>query len=88
MAGRIGGALGAIVSTIINVLTLPFRVLGRLLPAVVAAVAAIPEGARHKACSNSSRAPDETAGGPRRSHRPVRCPGVSRPLRGDDVIRG
>lgn len=31
MAGRIGGALSAVVSTIINVLTLPFRVLGKLL---------------------------------------------------------
>jgi hypothetical protein len=31
MARRTSGALGEIVSTIVNVLTLPFRVVGRLL---------------------------------------------------------
>jgi len=31
MARRTNGALGEIISTIVNVLTLPFRVLGRLL---------------------------------------------------------
>ncbi|HEV7934282.1 MAG TPA: LPFR motif small protein [Actinomadura sp.] len=31
MAGRIGSALSAIIGTIVNVLTLPFRVAGRLL---------------------------------------------------------
>ncbi|MCW2902688.1 MAG: hypothetical protein JWO67_4953 [Streptosporangiaceae bacterium] len=31
MAGRIGSALSAIIGTIVNVLTLPFRVVGRLL---------------------------------------------------------
>jgi hypothetical protein len=31
MARRTNGALGDIISTIVNVVTLPFRVLGRLL---------------------------------------------------------